>query len=321
MLAGEVEHLGVRRLLDRWDPAARRLLRDRVRSVDPDVVHLHTVVRELSPSVLGAVRDRPVVMTVHDMRLLSGGEHHLPDPRAVADRWVLAPLARRGLRRVDAVIAVSETVADALRAVGVRRVSAVPVPVPPPLVPPMPVGDCHDVVFAAALVPDKGAHVLLEAFLRVATTHPEARLVLAGSGPSADALAAAAAPLGDRVVLPGRLGAEEVSRALGRARVVVVPSLPALRREGSSLTAAEAARHGRPVITSDDPAAAEVARQVGGDVVPAGDVAALAARLDHWLGDAAAATAAGNRAAEQAVVYDTAVSAAGVRQVYLDALG
>lgn len=321
VLAGEVRHEGVRRALDLWDPAARRLLADRVARLQPDVVHLHNVVRELSPSVLGAVRDRPVVMTVHDMRLLQGGEHHLPDPRALADRWVLAPLARRALRRLPAVLAVSETVATALRAAGVRDVHVVPVPVPAPLVPIRPAGECTDVVFAAALVPDKGPQVLLEAFGLVADRHPTARLVLAGSGREAAALARAAAAWGERVVLPGRLDAAGVSRLLGGARVVVVPSLPALRREGSSLTAAEAARHGRPVVTSDDPAVVEVTRAVGGDVVPAGDVGALAARLDRWLGDPAAATAAGEAAAARAQAYDPARSAQLVRQVYVDLLG
>lgn len=322
LLAGEVRHAGVRRALDLWDPAARRLLAARVRALDPDVVHLHNVVREMSPSVLGAVRDRPVVATVHDLRALGGGEHHLPDPRAAADRWLVGPLVRSALRRLPAVLAVSETVAASLRSAGVAAVTVVPVPVPPPLVPPeRPAGGCDDVLFAAALVPDKGPHVLLRAFAAVSDRHPDARLVLAGSGPSAAALAREAAPLGPRVLLPGRLPAREVSAAMGRARVVVVPSLPALRREGSSLTAAEAARHARPVVTSDDPAAAEVARTVGGDVVPAGDVAALAARLDHWLSEPEAATAAGAVAAERAVAYDSTASARVVRQVYREVLG
>lgn len=319
-LAGEIRRAGAGRLLDLWDPAARRVLLARVADLQPDVVHLHNVVRELSPSVIGAVRDRPVVLTVHDLRLLRGGEHHLPDPRAAADRWILSPLARRAVRRLPAVLAVSETVATALRAYRVRTVAVVPVPVPPPLVAPRPAGDCTDVLFAAALAPDKGAQILLRAFAAVADRHPDARLVLAGSGPDEAALAAAAAPWGPRVLLPGRLDAEGVSRAMGRARVVVVPSLPALRREGSSLTAAEAARHGRPVVTSDDPAAAEVARAVGGDVVRAGDVAALAARLDRWLADPDGATATGAEAAARAAAFDTDASAALVRSVYLDVI-
>lgn len=320
MLAGEVRHNGIRRALDLWDPGARRLVAARVTDLQPDVVHLHNVVRELSPSVLSVVRDRPVVLSVHDMRLLRGGEHHLPDPRAAADRWILAPLARRAIRRLPAVLAVSETVAAALRSSGLSSVYVVRVPVRPPLVTPRPAGECADVLFAASLVADKGPQVLLAAFGRVAERHPDARLVLAGSGPDEAGIARAAAPWGSRVMLPGRLDAEGVSRALGRARVVVVPSLPALRREGSSLTAAEAARHARPVVTSDDPAVAEVARLVGGDIVPAGDVTALAARLDHWLGDPAAATAAGREAAERARAYDSDASAAAVRSVYLEVL-
>src|SRR5689334_24930215 len=106
------------------------------------------------------------------------------------------------------------------------------------------------------------------------------RLVVAGAGP---------------VHVPGarRMTAAQVSEAMGRARVVVVPSLPALRREGSSLTAAEGARHGRVVVGSDDPAVAEVVRAVGGDVVPAGDAGALAARLQHWLDSPEEASAVG----------------------------
>jgi glycosyltransferase involved in cell wall biosynthesis len=312
---GEVEHTGVGRLLDLWDPRARRQLRRRVAEQRPDVVHLHNVVRELSPSVLGAAGAVPVVMTVHDLRVLGGGEHHWPDPRAVADRWVLAPLTRHQSRRhLAAAIAVSEVVADAVRAMGVQRVVSVPVPAPPPAVPPHPVEDCWDVVFAATLAPDKGAQVLLEAFGRIAERHPRARLVLAGDGPERARLLAAARD--QRVVLPGRLDGNGVSAAMGRARVVVVPSLPALRREGSSLTAAEAARHGRPVISSDDPAAAEVARSVGGDVVPAGDVEALAARLEHWLSEPEQAAAAGRRAESLSGRFDLAASAAQVRAVY-----
>lgn len=318
LLAGEVAHAGPGRLLDLWDPQARRLVRRRAAAVGADVVHLHNVVRELSPSVIGAVGSIPVVMTVHDLRLFHGGEHHLPDPRAAVDRVVLGPLARREIRRhVSAVLAVSEPVAETVRRFGLPAPRVVPVPVPPPVVVPRPVETCTDVVLAATLARDKGAHVLLAAFARVAERHPQARLVLAGSGPEEAALRAAARPLGDRVRLVGRLDAAGVSAALGRARVVVAPSLPALRREGSSLTAVEGARHGRPVITSDDPALVEVARAVGGDVVPAGDVAALADRLDHWLASPELAARVGARAAVLAAQrYDVATVAASVRQVY-----
>ena len=318
LLAGEVTHAGAGKILDLWDPAARRLVRRTIDQWQPDVVHLHNVVRELSPSVLGASRSAPVVMTVHELRAFGSPEHRGSGPRALADRLVLGPLTRYGARRLAAVIAVSDTVADVLRAAGLSRVVSVPVPVPAPLVRPRSPAECADVVFAASLTPGKGAQVLLEAFTALAGKHPQARLVLLGDGPEFDALRAAAAPLGSRVLLAGRVDPLGVSAAMARARVVVVPSL---RPEGSSLTAAEGARHGRPVVTSDVPASAEVARQVGGDVVPAGDVAALTARLDHWLADDADAVAAGGRAAHLAAAhYDVNAVTAQIRQVYADVL-
>jgi glycosyltransferase involved in cell wall biosynthesis len=94
--------------------------------------------------------------------------------------------------------------------------------------------------------------------------------------------------------------------------------LPAVRPEGASLTAAEAARHGRPVVTSDDPAAAEVGRSVGGIVVPAGDVGALAKVLDRLLSDPQEADRLGARAVGLAEPYDVVAVAAVVRSIYAD---
>jgi glycosyltransferase involved in cell wall biosynthesis len=321
VLAGAVRHTGAGRVLDLWDRGAQRLVERTIAQLQPDVVHLHNVVRELSPSVLRAVRETPAVLTVHDLRTLGAGEHHLPDPRAAADRLVIGPLVRRlAHRHVDMLLAVSETVARQVRAAGLRRVVAVPVPVPAPAAVTAPPGTCFDVLAAAKLAPDKGIDVLIGAFARVAAAHPDARLVVAGDGPARQALERQAAPLGSRAVFTGRLDAAAMSAAMARARVVVVPSLPALRPEGASLTAAEAARHGRPVVTSDDPAAAEVGRSVGGTVVPAGDVAALASVLDRLLSDPRQADRLGVRAAELAARYDVTAVAALVRSIYADVM-
>lgn len=292
VLSGDGTHTGLRSALDLYDAGARRRLRERVRVFRPDVVHVHNVLRQLSPAVLRPT-GVPTVVTVHDLRAYGGSEHHLPDPRAVAALG-LDPVVRRLHRQAAAVVGVSATVAAA---VGTPHV--VPVPVPEPVGPMLPVEDCHDVLYAGRLSQDKGVRVLLAAMERVTG----GRLVVAGDGP---------------LTVPGarRLTAAQVSEAMGRARVVVVPSLPSLRREGSSLTAAEAARHGRPLVASDDPAVAEVARLVGGDVVPAGDVEALAGRVRHWLDSPTEAAAAGARAREAAAVFDPARVAAAYDEVY-----
>jgi glycosyltransferase involved in cell wall biosynthesis len=292
---------GARRALDLWDPSGLRRLRERVQVFRPDVVHVHNVVRELSPAVLGDA-GVPTVLTVHDLRAFSGSEHHLPDPRAVAG-WVVNPLLRRMARRLRAVVTVSDAAAAVLREAGLPGVQAIPVPIPPPLAPLLPVEECTDVLFAGRLSEDKGIRVLLSAFERVG----RGRLVIAGYGP---------------VPVPGarRMTSAEVSAAMGRARIVVVPSLPSLRREGSSMTAAEGARHGRVVIGSDDPAVAEIVRLVGGDVVPAGDAGALAARIQHWLDSDAEAAATGAAAARAAVVFDPKAVAARYEAVYAGVL-
>lgn len=278
VLVGSGTHGGARRVLDLWDPASHRRLRECVRVFRPDVVHLHNVLRELSPAVLRPT-GVPTVLTIHDLRAFGGSEHHLPDPRA-AVAMALHPVVRRMSASLAAVVAVSVSAARE-----VPGAQAIPVPVPAPTGDLLPVDECTDVVFAGRLSEDKGIRVLQAAMAQVTG----GRLVVAGDGPLA---------------VPGarRMTSAEVSSAMGRARVVVVPSLPARRREGSSMTAAEGARHGRVVIGSDDPAVAEVVRLVGGDVVPAGDVSALAERIQHWLDhprEAAVVGAAAARAAEQ----------------------
>jgi len=294
-LAGTGSHTGLRSALDLWDPASWRRLRERVRVFRPDVVHVHNVLRELSPSVLRPT-GVPTVLTVHDLRAYGGSEHHFPDPRAAA-AMVLHPLVRRMSAAVAVRVGVSETVARE-----VPGAQAIPVPAPAPAGPLLPVQDCSDVLFAGRLSEDKGVRVLQAAMASVTG----GRLVVAGDGP---------------LDVPGarRLTTAEVSAAMGRARVVVVPSLPSVRREGSSLTAAEAARHGRVVIGSDDAAVAEVVRLVGGDVVPAGDVAALAARIQHWLDSPTEAAEVGAAAARAAGVFDPTAVAARYAEVYAQA--
>lgn len=322
VVTGGGDKHGARRLLDLWDPAARRSVAEAAREFRPDIIHVHNFLRELSPSVLDAVPGVPVVVTVHDLRVFGHGEHHLPDPRAVGDRLLLSPLARRQIRHhASGVIAVSEAVADVVRAAGIGPVSVVGVPVLEPTASLRPPSQGADIVFAGRLSRDKGAHVLIDAFGQIATEFPSARLVLLGDGPQRDALTAQAAPLRSRIDFRGWCSPEDVSAAMATARAVVVPSLPGLRREGSSLAAAEAARHGRPVIGSNDPAVAEVVRAVGGEIVTSGDVRALARTLRRVLTEPAWADVLGQAALFAALDRYGCVSVtASVRETYLEVL-
>ena len=322
-LAGEVVHRGAAKALDLWDPRARRLLSRRATEFRPDVIHHHNVLRELSPSVLGAPSGVPAVLTVHDLRLAGGIDHDSHDPRAVAaivksrlDRWI----ARR---RLAAVFAVSQPIADALTAVGFTGVRVARVPAGPALTPPQDIRSCTDVVFAGRLSADKGVDVLIDAFARLAPDHPRSTLLIAGDGDEGQRLRQRAAHLGDRARFLGRLEATQLSEVLGRARVVVVPSVPHRRREGSSLAMVEAAMHGRAVVASDDPALVTLVGDLGcGVTTPAGSSDALAAAVSALLTDADAAAQYGAAAATSAArLHSIEAVTSSVRDVYARLIG
>jgi len=288
LFAGEVEHRGAAKLLDLWDPFARKSLRKRAEAFRPDVVHHLNVVRELSVSVLGVPSGTPTVMTVLDQRILGAGDYDRRSVRGALDAYVKRPFDTKvARRRLDASIAVSEPIAAKLRAAGFRGVEHVPVYALDPVVPLQPVTANRDVAYAGRLTPDKGIGVLVEAFESVATRFADARLLVAGDGSERQRVADLAARLGpDRVQLLGRLDEAGISRLFAAARVVVLPSLPSVRPEGSPLTAVEAALHGRPIIASDDPGLVEIVRVLGaGGCVPAGNAGALADALTEVLTD------------------------------------
>lgn len=276
---------GPARLLDAWDPAARRALAAAVTRLRPDVLHVHNIVRELSVSVLGAAPSIPSVLTAHDGRLLGDADGHGPALRTY--QRLRAPVDAAVARRtVDRVLAVSGPLAARFRAAGFRSVVHAAPWAAAPTAPLVAATDCTDLVFVGRLDPDKGAHVLLEAFARV--DHPRARLLLAGTGTGSSCAALSRSPVvrQGRAVLLGPLGREDVSRLLATARAVVLPSLPRRRPEGSPLVLAEALVHGRPLVVSDDPGSVELTHGGAcGLVTPGGDVDALTAALQRVLTD------------------------------------
>jgi glycosyltransferase involved in cell wall biosynthesis len=321
--AGEVSHESAGRWRDLWDPRAGRQLRSVIEQWQPEMVHFHNVVRECSASVLrtGGV---PAVMTVHDHRLLGVADQRGHGVRgAVQRRGARASgrLVRNTARRhMRAVMAVSDDLQKALLRQGFRSVTTVPVPVEPPVAEPRPVQACRDIAFVGRLTVDKGADVALAAFARVAADHPDTHLLIAGDGPLHPELARASAVLGDQVRLLGKLAPDEVSALIGSCRIVVAPSVPTLRPEGSPTIVVEAAAHGRPLIASDDPGLRAAASRLGGAVItPALDVAALAAALARLLDDDQHARTLGT-AARAAVFarHGLDVVTRTVREVYRD---
>lgn len=154
---------------------------------------------------------------------------------------------------------------------------------------------------AATLRPRKGQGNLIDAFARVAPRHPTAVLVLAGAGPDLERLRKKAAAVPDRVLVPGPI--QPVADLYRASDLFLMPSF----HEGLSNACLEASAAGLPLIVSSVGGLPEiVADGETGAVVPPGDVDALAAALDRFLGDPDLRREAGARGRERTTAMFTA---------------
>ncbi len=156
------------------------------------------------------------------------------------------------------------------------------------------------VVYTGRLLRGKGLETLVDAFAAVAPVHPEARLVLVGSG-AGQALSVEEelrervhdAGLEERIVFTGRL--DDVSQPLRAADLFVFPS----RFEALGISLLEAAACGLPSIGSRTGGIVDVLGDGrAGVLVPPGDLPALIAALRTLLPDPGRRAALGAGARE-----------------------
>jgi glycosyltransferase involved in cell wall biosynthesis len=135
----------------------------------------------------------------------------------------------------------------------------------------------------------KGADVLLRAFLKITDQHPSVKLILAGSDEDWSWIRAMI-PVGARVELIARLPHDEVLSLIAGCRVFALPSWT----EGTPRTIIEAFASARPVISTRTDGIPYIVRPgETGELVPTGDVDALASALHKLLADRAYAESLG----------------------------
>jgi glycosyltransferase involved in cell wall biosynthesis len=143
--------------------------------------------------------------------------------------------------------------------------------------------DAKDVLFLANLEVRKGILVLLDAFPRLASELPDARLLIAGAGPVADDVRRRirASSALERVELLG-----PVERAHGRSimQACTLYCLPSYG-EPFGMTALEAMACAKPVVATDAGGLRHLVPDEGGRKIPPGDALALADALHEVLVD------------------------------------
>jgi glycosyltransferase involved in cell wall biosynthesis len=241
-------------------------------------VHIHIsqnfdLVRSLLLVYLARLRHVPAVATIHGSRFVRSARKH-------------PHLASRLMRSVAVVTALNEQAAAVARAMGARKVVALPNPMSCNAAPPRVARGTDTVLFAGEIGHRKGVDTLLAAWPRVQAAHVGARLRLIGPVP--DEALLERMPSG--VVVEGPQSRAFVRAALEEAAVAVLPSTA----EALPMFVLEAMAAGIPVVVTPV-GGLEGAVRGAGIVVPVGDDHALAAAISNLLADPARADALGSR--------------------------
>ncbi|MFH0852799.1 MAG: glycosyltransferase family 4 protein [bacterium] len=240
----------------------------------PDVVHVHNIYHQLSPSILAAAKKRniPVVMTLHDFKLIAPNyllyangdisESTKPNrywkvilKKEIKGSLMASVLAAKEMyfhklfklyeNNIDLFIAPSQFMADKVREYGVtvKRLEVLPNFLPNRDLPA--ISDQGYALFLGRLAEEKGLETLLEAWKKL----PNIPLKIAGTGPMEKELKRfAQANNLKQVEFTGHKTGQELDNLTAQARLIVFPSR---WYENQPLSILEAFQYGKPVVASN----------------------------------------------------------------------
>ncbi|WP_437591236.1 glycosyltransferase family 4 protein [Sorangium sp. So ce1000] len=254
---------------------------------------------------------------------------HGSDVDVLSRQLAVRPSLEWGLRRAARVVAVSKQLAEGVHALGVPRdrIDVVMNGVDRGMFHPRDRGearaalgrpaDRRTLLYVGHLLRDKGALDAIAAFESIAAAHPDIDLVLVGSGADEPACRSAAARLGGRVLMTGRLPHDEVARWVAACDALVLPS----HHEGTPNVVIESLASGRRVVATRVGGIPDVLSSPElGELVSPGDLPALAgamARAAHAPYDPERISAlSGCKGWDESAraLYDTLLSARGERR-------
>jgi glycosyltransferase involved in cell wall biosynthesis len=136
-------------------------------------------------------------------------------------------------------------------------------------------------LFSGRFTERKGADLIAIAFARIAAKHPNAKLILVGSGPLESSMRASLAPCASQVEWLGFQPWTEMPAALAKGTILCLPS----RYDGWGLALVEGLAAGMPAIGTDKTGSAVelLSDQQAGWLIPANNADALAKIMEQAL--------------------------------------
>ncbi len=273
----------------------------RIWQIRPDIIHAHEL---LSPTTTAVAAKRlfgiPVVAKV-----LRGGD--LGDLQKLNSR-ALGRIRLKEIKKViDAIIVISQEIDQELlhegfpsgklvfvpNGVDINRFRPISVDQKAGLQKKLGLPDGPIGVYIGRLSPEKRVEQIINAWPGLRRKHPQARLIILGTGPQESELRAMA---GEGVVFAGVV--EDVSPYLQSADFFVLPS----STEGLSNALLEAMASGLPIIATKVGGAEDlIEHQKSGWLIPADDTMALNHALEHFLSNLDQIIGYGEKAREKVV--------------------
>ena len=256
-----------------WNREARRAVKDVLKEIKPDVIHLHNIYHHLSSSILGPIRESriPCVQTLHDYKLAcpnyrmftegaicercKGGryfeavKHHCLSAHTggnvlAAVEMEMTKLMQSYERTVRVFICPSQFMADKMAAWGEPSAKCTVIPNAVDLPTERATRDGGYLLFAGRLSLEKGGETLI----RAAANVPEIRIKMAGIGPEESRLRMLISSLNvsnvDLLGFVHRPGHESLWK---QAAAFVAPSLS---YDNAPLSVLESMAEGLPILAS-----------------------------------------------------------------------
>ncbi len=255
----------------------------RIRSLRPQLLHAHEL---LSPTDLGILAKRSLGCPLM-VKVLRGGE--LGDLDKLHHRRGGKARIQRLKQHVDIFLTISREIETELAAEGIdaARCRFLPNGVDTHIYQPASQREKKEIraalglpdgpicLYSGRLAPEKGLDTLLESWKKINTGHPQAHLLLLGSGPQEAALRQMA---GERVIFSGYV--PDPCLYYQACDLFVLPS----QTEGLSNAMLEAMACGLPVVATHVGAAQELnPKGENGRLVSAGSAQELAQALEFFL--------------------------------------